>query len=262
MRREIIVVVLLAVAFVVEAIISIPEWHGAPSRLAVGPTDAPTMVAVAPPTPPPTVVATAPPTAAPTAPPPPSPTPTPQPTASPTPAPTPTPSQSPTASPSPLASPTPTPTASPTPRPTQEPTPNPKPTLAPHRTLTTIDDEPGSGFVYEGGWQQVAGATDGRSRGTSSRSFHSGSRATLTFEGTGITLYGVRGPTGGRAIISIDNGETVASVSFFASRKQTNASVFAAARLAPGRHRITISVAPPESPSRRYVNLDGAIVEK
>jgi len=129
-----------------------------------------------------------------------------------------------------------------------------------------IDDaalSPQRGFRYTGHWQQVRGLFDGRSAGTSARSSVAGSRAELRFDGSSLRLYGVRGPTGGRAVVTLD-GKIRTVVDFYGKVKTTNALIYEARRLARAQHRFLIVVAKPSSLrlKRRYVNIDGADVAR
>ena len=63
-------------------------------------------------------------------------------------------------------------------------------------------------FDYVGSWQHVRGKHDGRSNGTSTRSTHTGDVAIFRFTGTRVRIYGVRGPSGGRAGIALDESST------------------------------------------------------
>ncbi len=126
-----------------------------------------------------------------------------------------------------------------------------------------MDDAPAIGrqsFVYQGRWEHVAGATDGRSNGTSSRSFSSFSAAALDFTGRTIRLYGVVGPTGGRAIVAVDGHVIDRDVSFQAPAKRTHLLIFSRSGLRPGRHRIAVVVVGTTDRigKRSFVNLDGA----
>ena len=116
-----------------------------------------------------------------------------------------------------------------------------------------------AGFTYVGAWQHIDNLRDGRSEGTSSRAFRAGDRAELRFEGERFKIYGVKGPTGGYAELSID-GAARALLLFYAPKKETGAEMYASLVLAPGRHTIDIEVVDVKDGTarRRYVNIDGA----
>ena len=137
------------------------------------------------------------------------------------------------------------------------------PTLAMAEPTHVDDDAPALGresFVYQGRWEHVAGVADGRSNGTSSRSFSGFSAAALDFTGRTIRLYGVVGPTGGRAIVAIDGHVVDRDVSFHAPAKRVRHLIFSRSGLSPGRHRIAVVVVgtADSTGKRSFVNLDGA----
>ncbi len=113
-------------------------------------------------------------------------------------------------------------------------------------------------FDYRGTWE-TALVSDGRSGGSSTRSFHAGDRAVMHFAGSRVRLYGVTGPNGGAGAVRID-GRLVRNVDFHSARKTTNVLVFASPALARGAHTLDVTVEPPAAaaPHRRFVNLDGA----
>jgi len=139
------------------------------------------------------------------------------------------------------------------------------PSAAAHTSMTPpllIDDAGNSGryaFHYGSGWEHVSGIDDGRTYGTSTRSMHPGSVASLTFVGTGIVVYGVLGPTGGRAYVTVDGAAASGIAHFYAPQKKVDRSVFVVDHLADGIHHLVILVAKPDPKrtSHRYVNIDG-----
>jgi hypothetical protein len=118
-------------------------------------------------------------------------------------------------------------------------------------------------FDYIGSWQHVRGKRDGRSNGTSTRSTHAADVALLRFTGTRIRLFGIRGPSGGRASIALD-GASVGSqpVDFYAPHLETHALIFASRVLTEGLHTLAIVVWGTRDPRGHfyYVNIDGAEV--
>lgn len=121
---------------------------------------------------------------------------------------------------------------------------------------------PGVGhFQYYGRWQHVQRVRDGRLFGTSSRTASLGAAATLAFAGTAIELYGVRGPGGGHAIVTLD-GVRFPDIDFYARHKVVRAVVFSSPPLRGGLHRLTLAcVADARAPGHRssYVNISGAV---
>jgi hypothetical protein len=115
-------------------------------------------------------------------------------------------------------------------------------------------------FAYTGRWQHVSGYSDGRLDGTSSRSTHPGDSVVLTFEGSVVRIFGVRGPNGGDAGIGID-GKYYGTADFYSPKKQTHALVFQSPPLAAGAHTVGVVVkGRTASAHRAYVNIDGAQV--
>ncbi len=129
--------------------------------------------------------------------------------------------------------------------------------------LRQVDDSraspSGEHFNYVGQWQHLRNFHDGRSEGTSSRTFHAGAAAYLQFSGRSLELFGVKGPTGGYADVDIDN-EPPSLVLFYAPQKEAGVLVYTSPELRAGSHTVEIVVEPPPPalPERRYVNLDGA----
>jgi hypothetical protein len=100
---------------------------------------------------------------------------------------------------------------------------------------------------------------DGRSEGTSSRSYHAGDTASFQFQGKRLKLFAVEGPTGGYAELRID-GKIAGILNFYAPKKAVDALIYAGAALPAGSHSVEIVVAPARvgQAKRRFVNLDGA----
>ncbi len=123
-----------------------------------------------------------------------------------------------------------------------------------------IDDSAlgAEGFTYSSGWEHIVHRYDGRSGGTSARTYHIGASASLNFIGRRLRVYGVRGPNGGYAELRID-GQTYALLRFYAPRKETNALIYTSPQLEAGPHPVTIvaAQAPDGLPKRRFVNIDG-----
>lgn len=115
------------------------------------------------------------------------------------------------------------------------------------------------GFSFVGGWERVVGKRDGRSGGTSTRSFRIGASATLPFTGSAVRIYGVTGPNGGTAAVTLD-GRSYGTATFYSATEKTGAVVFQSPALADGKHQLSLLVEPPPagSAARGYVNVDGA----
>jgi hypothetical protein len=119
-------------------------------------------------------------------------------------------------------------------------------------------------FDYVGSWQHVRGKRDGRSNGTSTRSTHTGDVAIFRFTGTRVRIYGVRGRSGGRAGIVLDEASTGGHpVEFYSSRLEPHALVYESPVLPAGVHTVSIAVWGTRDRRGRfyYVNIDGAEFE-
>jgi len=126
------------------------------------------------------------------------------------------------------------------------------------------DSYVGSGvgrFQFYGRWEHVRRFRDGRLFGTSSRTASLGAAVTLSFIGTAVQLYGVRGTGGGHAIITLD-GERFHDLDFYAPHKIVRAAVFTSPVLPQGLHRVTIAaLGDARVPGHRssYINISGAV---
>ena len=117
-----------------------------------------------------------------------------------------------------------------------------------------------SRFACEGRWERIAGRFDGRAGGRSIRTFSHGARATLSFRGRFVRLYGVLGPGGGFGNVQLD-GRAGKIVDFFAASKTAHHLLYTSPELKPGPHRLTVAVVPdPRIADARtqYVNIEGA----
>jgi len=103
---------------------------------------------------------------------------------------------------------------------------------------------------------------DGRSLGTSTRSFHASDLASLSFVGTQVRLYGVVGPKGGDALVSIDGGGSPARVSFRHRTAAANTLVYTSPKLDPSVHTLTIFVTGRDGLHgvRGYTNIDSVVI--
>jgi hypothetical protein len=119
-------------------------------------------------------------------------------------------------------------------------------------------------FDYIGSWQHVHGKHDGRSDGTSTRSTHTGDVAIFRFAGTRVRIYGVRGRSGGRAGIALDEASTGGRpVDFYSPRLEPHALIYQSPVLRRGFHTVSIDVWGTRDARGHfyYVNIDGAEVE-
>ncbi len=137
------------------------------------------------------------------------------------------------------------------------------------RTSVVVDDgETGKAllgrFDFVGKWQLVRGKRDGRTNGTSTRSTRTGDVAVLGFSGTRVRIFGVLGPSGGRAGVSLDGASTGGTpIDFYAPRIQTHALIYESPILPPGIHTVTLVVWGTRDERGRfyYVNIDGAEID-
>ena len=131
---------------------------------------------------------------------------------------------------------------------------------------TMIDDSdvrPGSDrFAYEGHWEHVTVRRDGRSLGTSSRSFHPGDRAVVWFSGTQIRLYGVVGPKGGYANVALDGNPQDERPDFYAPAVHPGVLLYVSPMLELREHVLAITVSGVRDARGHgdYVNVDDAAV--
>lgn len=119
-------------------------------------------------------------------------------------------------------------------------------------------------FDYVGSWQHVRGKHDGRTDGTSTRSTHTGDVAIFRFTGTRVRIYGVRGRSGGRAGIALDEASTGGRpVDFYAPHLEPHSLIYQSPILPDGVHTLSIVVWGTRNVHGRfyYVNIDGAEYE-
>ncbi len=89
-----------------------------------------------------------------------------------------------------------------------------------------------------------------------------GAERTLPFTGTGVRLFGVRGPDHGLAEVRVD-GRTVAEIDAYAESEELQALLFEAADLEYGYHDLTIRVsgAKRDVASDCWISLDAAEID-
>ncbi len=115
---------------------------------------------------------------------------------------------------------------------------------------------------YSGRWEFVRNLRDGRFRGTSARSFHTGDSLSFIFAGSRFRVYGVTGPKGGDGVLSIVGAPTTL-ISFYSPVKRTHALLYTSPRLPNGVHAAAIVVAGSHEPKSHgaYVNIDSVEIE-
>ena len=126
-----------------------------------------------------------------------------------------------------------------------------------------VDDATTSGtnyFTYGSNWGTATGVSD-LYDGTAHWNSTAASTATLTFTGTGATIYGVKDVDQGIATYAVDGG-TARSVDDYSSSRLAGAPVFRVSGLSTGTHTITIDVTGTKnsSSSSNIVALDYAVV--
>ncbi len=115
-------------------------------------------------------------------------------------------------------------------------------------------------FRYYGHWEHVRNLRDGRLFGSSSRTASPASSVTFFFKGTQARIYGVRGPGGGRGVLTID-GDRYFDVDFYAPAKLPQAIIYSTPVLRNGEHFLVVTPeAYPRTPHHHssYVNISGA----
>jgi hypothetical protein len=122
-------------------------------------------------------------------------------------------------------------------------------------TLTRRIGQSSPAIDYAGGWAiaRFGSYTGGKVKYSS----RDGATATFTFTGRSVAWLGPRGPTRGRARISID-GVAVRTVDLRRSSFRARATVFKTAWVTPGTHTLTIEVLG----SGRPVAIDEFVVRR
>jgi hypothetical protein len=139
------------------------------------------------------------------------------------------------------------------------------PAASAHIARSTIIDDAQMGdtpghFSYVGRWEHVRGRHDGRMNGTSSRSWHAGDNLVLAYIGNELLVYGVTGPNGGNASVSID-GRYYGIANFYSTHLQAHRLVYSVPPLGEGIHTIGLLVSyTPNYAHRRYVNVDSVTI--
>jgi hypothetical protein len=108
----------------------------------------------------------------------------------------------------------------------------------PPHTVTRIEED-NTAVVYTGTWYSVA--RPDVSGGTVVKADLAGETATLSFNGTGVSWIGFKGPVTGFARVYID-GSLVATINTYAATEQPQAVIFTSGSLAAGPHTLKIEV--------------------
>ena len=129
--------------------------------------------------------------------------------------------------------------------------------------ITTIDDSTTTGtnsFAYGSNWSTSNVTTD-LYNGTAQWNGTGGSTASLTFNGTGAVIYGVKDHDQGIATYSVDGG-TAHSVDDYSAHRVPGASLFTVSGLTSGTHTITITVTGTKNSasSNDIIALDSATI--
>lgn len=117
-------------------------------------------------------------------------------------------------------------------------------------------EEANAAITYTGDW--IAGNRAREwSGGTAALGYAAGQTATLTFNGTGVSWIGFRGPQTGVARVLLD-GAVVATVDSYAPTETVRAALYSVTGLATGSHTLTIEplYAKHEASSDYYVVVD------
>jgi hypothetical protein len=103
------------------------------------------------------------------------------------------------------------------------------------------DNNPAISYTPAGSWLEGYTGGFGWSGGTAALGFTAGQRATLNFNGTGVSWIGFRGPQTGIAIVYLD-GAPVATVDAYSPTEILQAALYSATGLANGPHTLAIEV--------------------
>lgn len=112
----------------------------------------------------------------------------------------------------------------------------------PPATVTVEDTDIGTGLnqiTYAGAWTRCAGCAPSTPNNSFQISSVYGAIATVSFSGTQIDVYGIKGPQGGQAAISIDDATPVVVDTFAASQVVT--LLFTSGTLTTGTHTLRLT---------------------
>ena len=109
----------------------------------------------------------------------------------------------------------------------------------------------------DGHWEVVRDHADGRFEGASVRSFHPGDVLAVRVAGVGFRIYGVTGPTGGRAVVVV-NDTPLRTIDFYSPAKHTDVLLYASRPMPSGNYVVDLVVAPMHDRDSHgtYVNID------
>ncbi len=125
-------------------------------------------------------------------------------------------------------------------------------------------------FKYRGGnWTHCTNATCPGYATDNTFSFDSvaGESVTMSFNGTGITLYSAKAPNGGYGTVFIDGAQKLPDIDFYASTTQTGQQIYSIASLSRGPHTFKLQVTGQCDPanssdcsSNQYIGVDHVII--
>ncbi len=107
-------------------------------------------------------------------------------------------------------------------------------------------------LLYRGTWATTSAA--GASGGSYKRANTASAALDFAFTGTWVDLIATTGPGMGKADVSVDGGPAV-TVDFSSDTTLYRQKVWSTGTLAPGSHRIKISVSP-DNPAEAYIDVD------
>ncbi len=184
-----------------------------------------------------------------------------------------TPTRTATSTPVPTATSTAVPTATSTAVPTPTRTSTSVPPTATPTPVTVDDATQGTGtnqFNYQGGnWTHCTNTTCPGYATDNTFSFDgvTGDYVTISFNGTGITLYSAKSPNGGYGTVFIDGAQTSPNIDYYASTTQTGQKMYSIAALSRGLHTFKLQVTgqcdPANSSScagNQYIGVDHVII--
>jgi hypothetical protein len=126
------------------------------------------------------------------------------------------------------------------------------------KPVTVDDSAQGSGdnqfsFV-KSGWKHCADCEPAKYQRSDSWNSTAGAYATISFRGTGITLYGAKAPHHGIAAVSVDGGPEQ-KIDYYASARADNVALWASPQLTAGAHTLKVRVT-----GSKNAASDGAVI--
>jgi hypothetical protein len=109
----------------------------------------------------------------------------------------------------------------------------------------------------DGRWEIVRDRADGRFEGASVRSFHPGDVLDVRLSGVGFRIYGVTGPSGGRATVVLEN-TPITMLDFYSPVKRTDVLLYTSPPIPAGTYAVDLVVGALHDVRSRgtYVNID------